>query len=144
MQYRTRRHHRVVNNELVQRHKATDFLYSQMLFWGEEGKKLLKVVYHCVSTQSGIEASKLLREFSDINNRAIDIASKLAPYQSPKLSSTEINTKKVTKFVIVAPKVIKNVSDWEKLVSQDQKALPKPSMIQKSQEMEDLEVTQDD
>lgn len=126
MRYRSRRHPRVVNSDLIQRRKATDFLYEQMLFWENEGKKLVSKVYDLVYSRSGIEASRLLREFSDINNRAIDVAAKLAPYQSAKRASIDVKTTNVKQFVIVAPRVINSADDWYRTIQKDQKLLPKP------------------
>lgn len=139
MQYKKYKHPRVVNKELIQRTKATDFLYGQMLFWGDEGKKLVKLVYKCLQSGHVVEAGRFMREFNDVNNRAIDIAAKLAPYQSPKLSSTELNTKKTTKFVIVVPNVSKTPQDWLGAIQKDQRLLPKPVEIPQKPTYPDVE-----
>lgn len=139
MLYKKRRHPRVVSKELIQRTKATDFLYEQMIFWGGKGKKLVELTYKCLSNGHIVEAARFMKEFNDVNNRAIDIAAKLAPYQSAKHASIEINNKVTKQYVIVAPRVSRNAQDWLTTVKQDQKLLPKTIPIPQKPTYSDIE-----
>lgn len=129
MRYRKKYHPRVLNKGITQKVKATDVLYKEMLFWSDEGKKLVAAVYHLVSNQDGKLAAKLMNTFKDVNDRAVEVATRLAPYQTPKLSSIEVASKKTIKFVIEAPKLAPNLGTWLNQVSRDQALLPKPKEI---------------
>lgn len=142
MLYKERRHPRVVNKELIQRQKATDFLYEQMVFWGGKGKKLIELTHKCLLNGHIVEAARFMKEFNDVNNRAIDIAAKLAPYQSAKHASIEINSKITKQYVIVAPRISRDAQDWLTTIKQDQKSLPKPIEIPQKPTYEEIEEAQ--
>lgn len=110
-----------------------------MLFWRNEGKKLVQAIYSLVSTQDGKLAAKLANTFKDINDRTVEIATRLAPYQTPKLSSMELKSNKTIRYVIEAPKLSPNTSSWLKNIQEDQRLLPKPHQIINSNDTEDIE-----
>lgn len=139
MPYRYKHHPRILNKETIQHVKATDVLYREMLFWRNEGKKLVQAIYSLVSTQDGKLAAKLANTFKDINDRTVEIATRLAPYQTPKLSSMELKSNKTIRYVIEAPKLSPNTSSWLKNIQEDQRLLPKPHQIINSNDTEDIE-----
>ena len=55
-----------------------------------------------------------LSELSKLEDRVLDCASKLAPYQSPKLESMEIKSQVEHRMVMRAPQRIASVTEWAK------------------------------
>ena len=54
----------------------------------------------------------MYKHMAEAKKLAIDCASKLAPYESPRLEAIEVKQKTVTKFVIESPTAIKDQSQW--------------------------------
>lgn len=119
------------NDELTEKQrKAMDLLYDAMIFWHGEGLKLIKRLENNLNASGeGRMAANIAKIWKDVDDRWIDIASKIMPYQSAKLSNIQIKSTNIHKFVIEAPRVIKDKREWLDLVEQEQKALPKPIPI---------------
>lgn len=113
------------------RTKAVDMLYEAMIFWHDRGQKLVKAVHHKLQIEGeGKEAAALMRLFKDADDRWIDIAAKLAPYQSSKHASMTIKKVEEKRFVIAVPPPIHDEKEWLKVVEKEQALLPKPNVIQ--------------
>jgi hypothetical protein len=125
------------------RTKAVDMLYEAMLFWHSEGQRLVKRLYHKLNMEhEGKEAAAIARLFKDADDRWIDIAAKLAPYQSSKLSSTVVKKIEEKRFVVVLPPKIKDGKEWVNMVEREQAMLPKPNVVQQlftDQTIDDIE-----
>lgn len=114
-----------------QQNKAVDLLYEAMLFWHSEGIKIIKTLQLKLNMEgAGREAANIAKLWKDVDDRWIDIASKLAPYQSSKLSSIAVKREEIRRYVIEAPRIIPDKREWLNVVSEDQKHLPKPSIIE--------------
>lgn len=111
--------------------KAIQLLEEAMLFWHGEGSKLIRRLDQTLNKEGqGRLAAEIAKVWRDVDDRWIDIAAKLAPYQSAKLSSIEVNKNETRRFVIVAPQVVPDKKQWLEKVVEDQKLLPKPTVIQ--------------
>lgn len=99
--------------------RATQVLYDKMLFYDQKGKTLLKKMVDSLESSSddkkraelSIYCYKEMRKCDDL---AIECATKLAPYQTPKLVSVESKTKAEHRFVIRAPRAPSSKEDWMK------------------------------
>ena len=110
--------------------KAVDMLYEAMVFWHKEGVKLIKQLHTKLNEEgAGREAANIARLWKGVDDRWIDIAAKLAPYQSSKLSNIQITKTETKRFVIEAPRVITDKKEWLNLVDEEQKLLPKPVVV---------------
>lgn len=110
--------------------KAVDMLYEAMLFWREEGIKIIKELkYKLNSDGEGKLAAKLAMIWKDVDDRWIDIAAKLAPYQSAKLSSIEHKGGTIVRYIVEAPRRSKDNKEWLEQVEVDRLSLPKPIVI---------------
>ena len=113
------------------RTKAVDMLYEAMIFWHDRGQKIIKAAVHKLKMENeGKEAAALLKLFKDADDRWIDIATRLAPYQSSKLSSTVIKKVEEKRFVIAIPAPIEDEKKWLETVQKEAAMLPKPNVIQ--------------
>jgi hypothetical protein len=101
--------------------RATAVLYDKMIFYDQKAKSLL-VKMHDSLKEDKSDASKkrtelaiyCYKEMRKCDDLAIECATKLAPYQTPKLVSVESKTKTEHKFVIRAPRVPSDKDDWMK------------------------------
>lgn len=110
--------------------KAIDMLYEAMLFWRSEGNLLIKELKRLLdSTGEGKLAAKVAMVWKDVDDRWIDIAAKLAPYQSAKLSSVEVKGTTIVKHVVRVQTRAKDHKEWLERVEEDKKYLPKPQII---------------
>jgi hypothetical protein len=110
--------------------KAIDLLYEAMLFWREEGSKLIKQLIYKLNVEGeGRVAAQIARTWKDVDDRWIDIASKLAPYQSAKHANVVINKTETKRFVIEAPRVMEDKRAWAELVAREQALLPKHDVL---------------
>lgn len=125
------------------RTKAVDMLYEAMLFWHDEGQRLIKRLYHKLNMEhEGKEAAAIARLFKDADDRWIDIAAKLAPYQSSKLSSTVVKKIEEKRYVIEVGTRPKDNKEWLEQVEREQAMLPKPNVVQQlftDQTIDDIE-----
>src|SRR5688572_200577 len=120
----------ILNNDESAASLATKMLEEAMVFWHNEGQKIIKLLIDKLNNEGeGRRAAEIAKIWRGVDDRWIDIAAKLAPYQSAKLSSVQINKKIEKRFVISAPQVIPEKKDWLEKVERDQAALPKPNVI---------------
>lgn len=56
--------------------------------------------------------AQMLKHMQKANEVCIECAAKLAPYQSPRLQSMEVNKKVTHRFVIQAPQQIEDSNAW--------------------------------
>lgn len=118
--------------------RAIDVLYKEMVFWEREGKLLvLRVLAALDEEKNGRLAAELLMKFKDVDDRCIEVAAKLAPYQSAKLASMEVNKKITKRFVIVAPQVATDNKEWLERVHNEEKLIQKPIVITKAPSLDD-------
>ena len=114
----------------AEQRKAVDLLYEAMIFWHGEGLKIIKRLGYVLNNEGlGREAANLAKIWKGVDDRWIEIAGMIAPYQSSKLSNIVIDKKVLHRFVIEAPRVIQDKREWLSKVKEDQAALPKPSII---------------
>lgn len=113
----------------AKRTQATDLLEEAMHFWHDEGRKLIQRLTKAVEEKDVRLAVSLAKVWKGVDDRWIEIATKLAPYQAPKMSAIEINKNETKRFVICAPQVIPDKKTWLEKVEMDQRLLPKPHVI---------------
>lgn len=114
----------------AKRTKAVDMLYEAMVFWHDEGIKLINEIKHRLEQGgNGKDAVALAKVWKGYDDRWIEIASKLAPYQSPKLSSMEVNNKVTTRYIVEIPRKSATTKDWVQQAELDMKLIP--SLTQK-------------
>lgn len=103
---------------VVLKRKAVDLLYQKMMFYAEKSQTILKAIIQDMNdnpeggdAKLRIQAMRMLKESDEL---AIDCAVKLAPFQSPKLESVEVNNKVEHRYVMRAPAQFKSTDDWAK------------------------------
>ena len=79
-----------------------------------EVKELLLKKLKQDKVASPMEILRIVQKYGDNVERAIETASKLAPYYHPKLEAIEVKSEVQHKFVIRAPNQIANVDEWIK------------------------------
>jgi len=95
--------------------KATDILYDKMITYDTKAKDILNALISSLKSQEKAQFDKIkamylqMRQCDDI---VIDCAHKLAPYQSPKLESVEVNKKVEHRYVLQVPQPMKTKEDW--------------------------------
>lgn len=120
-----------VQIDATKRNKAIDMLEEAMFFWHDEGIKIIKALqYRLNSEGEGREAARLAMLWKNVDDRWIEIAAKLAPYQSPKLSSVENKNEVVVKHIVRPYARAKDSKEWLERVAEDEKYLPKPKVVQ--------------
>lgn len=96
--------------------KATEILYEKMVFYDKKAKELYleikKVLKTGDASQRGDILAQMTKYLSKANDICIDCASKLAPYQSPRLQSMEVKKNVTHRFVIQAPKPAVDSAQW--------------------------------
>lgn len=128
----------------AKRIKAVDLLYEGMIFWHEEGIKIISEIKRRLQDSgNGKDALALAKIWKGYEDRWYEIASRLAPYQSAKLSSIEVKGGTVTKYIVEVPRRAKDAKEWLEQVEVDRKALPAPitikSAIQTDDTIDDIE-----
>lgn len=106
--------------------KAVDVLYENMIFYDEKGEKLftdLRSKIYKDDDKRGDLLAKMAKLMSECKALAIECASKLAPYQSPKLESIEVNKKVTHRYVIQAPQQLRDADQWLKTINKPIKYL---------------------
>jgi hypothetical protein len=120
-----------VSIDETKRNKAIDMLEEAMVFWHDEGIKIIKGLQHLLNMEGkGREAAQLAMLWKGVDDRWIEIASKLAPYQSPKLSSIENKNEVVVKHIVRPYARAKDHKEWLERVQEDEKYLPKAQVVQ--------------
>ncbi len=106
-------HRNLINYGLL----ATDVLYRKMHTYDKEAKGILTFLIERIKAE-GVESVAHLKSLyvlmEKCDERAIECASKLAPYQTPKLESIEVKGKIDHRYVLRAPQTMKSVSEWMK------------------------------
>lgn len=115
-------HKKVKENKLFRNtsrtRKGADVLHEKMVFYSNKARRLLEEIIKALKDNNAsaaelLMAYKLLKETDLL---AIDCATKLAPYQTPKLESIETKQKIEHRYVLRAPAQFKNTDDWMKAV----------------------------
>lgn len=104
-----------------------------MIFYDEKGRKLFLDIREYLAKHEdkrGDLLAKMAKLMSECKAIAIECASKLAPYQSPKLESIEVNKKVTHRYVIQAPHQISNADDWLKSINKPIKLIETNKEIQ--------------
>ena len=125
-----------------------DVLREWMLFYNEQAKDLLITIIACIEdvdergkpNKRGDLLALMYKELTLASERAIECATKLAPYKHPKLESVELHRTDEKKFVIVIPSKQLTKEDW---LENAQIAAPSsvisPPLSIKEQMIEDVE-----
>ena len=98
--------------------KGADVLYETMHRYRTEMREIILVIreaYKSIKMDERIKLAEirgLTQQLLKIDEFIVDIAHKLAPYQSPKLETIEVKNQIEHKFVLRAPTPIANVQDW--------------------------------
>lgn len=95
--------------------KATEVLYDKMMFYHNKADQIAKFIISVIESGKiarGDLLAQIHKDMHRFNDIAIECASKLAPYQSPKLESVEVKQKITHRFVVAAPKPIANTQNW--------------------------------
>lgn len=100
---------------LKYKHRATDVLYDKMMFYHTKAKDIASFIINVIESGKMARGDLLAQIHKDMhrfNDIAIECASKLAPYQTPKLESIEVKKRITHRFVVAAPKPINNTETW--------------------------------
>lgn len=96
--------------------RPRDVLRDTMLFYDTQAKDIIAdIILRLKEEQMRGTASELAlmyKKFSECTQIAIDCASKLAPYEHPKLESIEVRKELTHRFVIRAPTVMPDEKEW--------------------------------
>lgn len=107
------------------RTKAVDMLYEAMIFWHKEGIEIIEEIKRRLQDSgNGKDALALAKIWKGYDDKWIDIASKLAPYQSAKLSSVELKGGTVTKYIVEVPRRARDPKEWLEQAAIDMKQIP--------------------
>ncbi len=89
-------------------------LRKQLVFYDTKAEEICLMIMEEIKKQGGRTdlMTVMYKHMTEARKMAIDTASKLAPYENPRLESIEVNKRTVTKFVIEAPSAIKNTDEW--------------------------------
>lgn len=93
---------------------AVTTLRDQMIFYRDQAEELCFRIMEALKS-SGARPdlmAVMYKHMTEARKTAIDCAAKLAPYESPRLESIEVNKKTVIQHVIKAPTAISNTDDW--------------------------------
>ena len=107
--------------------KPRDVLRDLMLFYDTQAKDIIADIIlrlkDEVSRGTGSELALMYKKFSECAQIAIDCASKLAPYEHPKLESIEVRKELTHRFVIRAPTVMPDPKEWLEKAQSEQRLL---------------------
>ena len=98
--------------------KGADVLHEKMVFYSKKANKILTEIIKAMK-ESNASAAELLMAYKllkETDMLAIDCATKLAPYQTPKLESIETKQKIEHRYVLRAPPQMKSTEEWAKAV----------------------------
>jgi hypothetical protein len=112
------KHAKLIHRELMKYGLlATDVLYRKMHVYDKEAKEILAFLIKTVKDSpiaNNAQLKSLYSLMEKADERAIECASKLAPYQTPKLESIEVKGKVDHRYVIRAPQNMQSVDQWMK------------------------------
>ena len=107
--------------------KPRDVLRDLMLFYDTQAKDIIADIIlrlkDEVSRGTGSELALMYKKFAECAQIAIDCASKLAPYEHPKLESIEVRKELTHRFVIRAPTVMPDPKEWLATAQSEQRLL---------------------
>lgn len=110
----------------AKRNKPIELLYEAMMFWHEEGQRLIKELQSKLNSNgNGKDAVAIALKWKGVDDRWIDIAHKLAPYTAPKLSSMEVKQNITKRYVIEVPSLAPDKKQWVQRVEAEAAMLPK-------------------
>lgn len=98
--------------------KATQVLYEKMVYYDQRAKTHLSEIINIIQEEKaegktrGEAAIYAWKQLQICDDLAIECATKLAPYQSPKLETIEVNKKVEHKYVIRAPAQPRDKEAW--------------------------------
>lgn len=128
MQYRKKR----FEPRLTHKQRAIDILYANMIFFNDKAVKMTIEIVEALKKSEISRGDKLAdmhKAMIRVRELTLECASKLAPYQSPKLESVEVKKTVEHRFVLRAPTPVKNTQSWLNQVDQEAKLLPSPQKI---------------
>lgn len=102
-----------------------DVLYEQLYFYRNEANKLGMKIAEILKNEPKARGDLLFNLYKimmDNRKLLIDVATKLAPYEHPKLESIEVKSQVEHRYVIRAPNQIKTTGDWLKSVGREDQA----------------------
>lgn len=104
--------------------QAVDILYQKMSAYNREAKEILSFMIEQARLKNDHpKLNSLMKMMVKFDDTVIDCATKLAPYQAPKLANIEIKSKVEHKFVIRAPSPISSVEEWQRITGAEQMKL---------------------
>ena len=132
-----------------------DVLRDMMLFYDEKARDILESIITALEdtdengkpTKRGDLLALMYKKHSEAADKAIECASKLAPYRHPKLESIETKTEITKRFVVRAPVVLPTTEQWLRQVPQithEQQRLEEISLETKVDELLIDHDTEDD
>jgi hypothetical protein len=111
--------------KLKVKHLAKDVLYDKMMFYHTKAETIANGLMNVIKSGVVARADLLVALHKDMhkfNSIVIECASKLAPYQSPKLETVEVRNTNTVRFVVEAPRPINDTKKW----LESTKQLPPP------------------
>lgn len=135
MQYK----YKPLHNKLKKKIKAVDILYKKMMFYDGEAQSLIVKIVEQLKLGASARGDKMSDMFKAImrcNDLVIECATKLAPYQDPKLANIEVKKTTTNRFVLVAPRPINDKLSW--LQEVQQQALPPPKFLTREDHIIDI------
>lgn len=139
--------------KVTQKRKAVDLLYQKMMFYSDKAKFILEAIIKDMDCDEKADAKTRIKAFAllkEADQIAIDCAVKLAPFQSPKLESVEVNNKIEHRYVMRAPAQFKSTEDWMKATgaseneqTEEIKPITQPTRLN-IHDMEDYDETEDE
>lgn len=125
---------------------ARDVLYDAMINFESKANTIITVMIEMIkSTQKSNyqELKVLYQEFRRCSELACDYATKLAPYQSPKLESIEVKSEVEHRFVLRVPHQMKSVEEWSKLTGANKLKIEDITKIENQSKVIDHEESDD-
>lgn len=98
----------------------------QAQFWDERGDLLLQLIVEFLNDHTSLHKrdnadliAKSAKALGEARVKAVDAAAKLIQFELPKLGALEVKNKNIHKFVVLAPRVCDNASQWLEMAKQD-------------------------
>ena len=120
--------------EKLYQKSAIEVLQEKMEFYDSKGTSLfiaLKQEMKNNGTSRGDLLVAMTKNILHCHDMAIECAHKLAPYRNPKLQSIEVKKETIHRFVIQAPKIIKDSQEWLQSVNSESKLINGSKELQK-------------
>ena len=85
-----------------------------MLFYRDQAEVICEKLMTLLKEQgsNATTMAMMYKYYHEANKMCVDIAAKLAPYESPRLEAVEVTQKRITKFVIEAPTLSSSPEQW--------------------------------